>query len=535
MSSAHPDAPTLVGEALWRVDADDRFVFVSAAGAALLGHTPGELLGRPWREYYPGASTSTIARVLHEARRAREPLSVEAHSVTLGRWLEVNVYPDGEGFLVHLRDTHERKLADVRAGRLQAVTEALAAALTLPEVVEVVLEAATPASDAEAGAVMLLTEDGRFLDLIGQQGYPSATTSALTRVPVEANTPLTHALRAEDALFLSGKQFAAQYPHLPRPEDLSQDALLVVLPLMVGGETLGAWQLTFLPENSPGDTERGFIETLARMSALALARARLYAGLERAVEKRTLKLQELNSEMRAYADAVSRDLAPSLRRIRDFADVLSRRLLPHLGQGEARFFEHIQTEGERMSRLIEELGTFVMSGQDLVPYGNVPLSQIVTEVRTDLAPLLRQRSVIWKVLQLPTVRGNAQLLRQAFAALLSNALKYTRTRQEALIEVGARREDDGWLVWVRDNGVGLKAGPPSDLFHVFSSGPICTPVTSALFPPEQSPEGHTGGLGLANVRRIVARHGGRVWAEGAPDKGATFYFSLPDQPSPRDD
>lgn len=523
MSPVHSGPRTSVNDALCRLDGEDRLVFVNDALAALLGHSAQALLGQPLWDVLSEADAPGLRSATKRARTEREVVSAQSDFARPDHPLDLRVYPDGAGLLVHLRDTHERQLAEVRAHRLQAVTEALAGALTLPEVVEVVLEAATPASDADAGALVLLSEDGRHLDLLGQQGYPPEVAGVFTRVPLEANTPLTHAVRDGEALYLSHGQLLARYPHLDHGGPVGDPATRAVLPLIAGGETLGAWQLTFPEGTTLGEAERGFIETLARLCTLALARARIHADMERAVRACTLKLQEQSSDMRAYADAVSRNLAPSLRRIRDFADVLSRRLLPHLGPDEGRFFEHIQTEGERMASLIEDLDAFVASGQGRVPYANVPLGQLVTSVRADLAPLLRQRSVVWKVHDLPTVRGNAPLLRQAFAALLSNAVKFTRTREVAVVEVGARREEHASVVWVRDNGVGFRPEQAAVLFHL-----------PGAWSPAREGDPPTG-LGLANVRRIAAKHGGQAWAQGQSEEGATFFLRLPDHPAPREE
>jgi light-regulated signal transduction histidine kinase (bacteriophytochrome) len=138
------------------------------------------------------------------------------------------------------------------------------------------------------------------------------------------------------------------------------------------------------------------------------------------------------------------------------------------------------------------------------------VQEVVRELQTDT----RGRQVQWRVGALPEVQADPAMLRQVLRNLLANALKYTRTRAEAVIELGAAREGSEVHVWVRDNGVGFEMQYVDKLFGVFQR----------LHTAEQF-EGT--GIGLANVKRVVQRHGGRVWAEGAPDQGATFHFTLP--------
>jgi light-regulated signal transduction histidine kinase (bacteriophytochrome) len=145
----------------------------------------------------------------------------------------------------------------------------------------------------------------------------------------------------------------------------------------------------------------------------------------------------------------------------------------------------------------------------------VPLASLVREVRDALADEARGRDVAWRVNGLPEVMGDPAMLRVVVTNLLSNALKYSRTRSRTEIEVGWRRGDDGQaLVWVRDNGVGFDMQYAGKLFGVFQR-------------LHRAAEFEGTGIGLATVRRIVHRHGGRAWAEGALDVGATVYVSLP--------
>jgi light-regulated signal transduction histidine kinase (bacteriophytochrome) len=142
------------------------------------------------------------------------------------------------------------------------------------------------------------------------------------------------------------------------------------------------------------------------------------------------------------------------------------------------------------------------------------MSDLVEQVRQELTASFQDRKVVWTIEPLPEVMGDPALLRQVLINLVGNAMKYTRTKEEAAIEVGCRAEGEVWVFFVRDNGVGFDMRHADKLFGVFQRL-----HTTAEF------EGT--GVGLANVRRIIKRHGGRTWAESVVNQGATFYFSLP--------
>ncbi|MGH8543003.1 MAG: sensor histidine kinase, partial [Gammaproteobacteria bacterium] len=188
---------------------------------------------------------------------------------------------------------------------------------------------------------------------------------------------------------------------------------------------------------------------------------------------------------------------------------------PALDDQGRRYLRTISEAVKQMDALIDDLLTFSRLGRAELRRGPVRLKELVDEVRRILDPEIAGRAVVWVIGELPEVQGDPQLLRLVLQNLIGNGLKYTRPRAEARIEIGARREDTETVCSIRDNGVGFDMRYVERLFGVFQRL-----HTSAEF------EGT--GIGLASVRRIVQRHGGRVWAEGAVGQGACFYFSLPD-------
>jgi PAS domain S-box-containing protein len=241
---------------------------------------------------------------------------------------------------------------------------------------------------------------------------------------------------------------------------------------------------------------------------------RLNAELEQRVRDRTAELETANQELESFSYSVSHDLRAPLRHITGFVSMLKASSEDKLNAESRDLLQNIAAAADRMTRLIEALLTFSRTGRTDLHRQRVSLDQLVRAVQADLKGDAMGRRVDWRVEPLPEVEGDPDLLRQVLTNLLSNALKYTRPRPVARIEIGARREGTQVVCHVRDNGVGFDDRYKDKLFGVFQR-------------LHRANEFEGTGIGLATIRLIVQRHGGRVWAEGATDKGASFYFSLP--------
>ena len=237
--------------------------------------------------------------------------------------------------------------------------------------------------------------------------------------------------------------------------------------------------------------------------------------LEYRVRQRTSELQCANQELEAFTYSVSHDLRAPLRHIKGFLDLFSSTALPALSPEERQYLTQISNSARHMDRLIDDLLLFSKITQASLQPQPIELNELLDEVIRQIEPETKGRDLRWKKTELPVVQADRNLLRQVFWNLLSNAVKYTRPRNPSEIEIGSRDEDPNEsVIFVRDNGVGFDMRHSDKLFGVFQR----------LHSGEQF-EGT--GVGLANVRRIILRHGGRTWAEGKPEGGATFYFSLP--------
>jgi PAS domain S-box-containing protein len=244
---------------------------------------------------------------------------------------------------------------------------------------------------------------------------------------------------------------------------------------------------------------------------------RLNAELEQRVIERTAQLEAANKELEAFSYSVSHDLRAPLRHVAGFIRLLLQREEGRLDPTSSRYLNIIAESSNRMDRLIDDLLSFSRTGRTEMQVQRVELDDLVREVRQELAPEMEGRRITWEVSPLPAVAGDATLLQRVWMNLLSNAIKFTAPRAEAHIEIGVIRggadEKGQATIYVRDNGVGFDPQYAHKLFGVFQR-------------LHREDEFEGSGIGLATVRRIIHRHGGRVWAEGELDHGATFYFTL---------
>jgi PAS domain S-box-containing protein len=228
---------------------------------------------------------------------------------------------------------------------------------------------------------------------------------------------------------------------------------------------------------------------------------------------KTSDLVAANKELEAFAYSVSHDLRAPLRHLDGFTALLRKNCYQQVDAQGKRYLDKITASAQRMGLLIDDLLAFSRLLRADVSTTHVNLQVLQEEVRHELEPDLAGRTVTWVIGDLPDVYGDRSMLHQVFVNLLSNALKYTRDRSEARIEIGCAGTTEGeTTIFVRDNGAGFEMEYVHKLFEVFQR--------------LHSDDFEGTGVGLANVRRIVERHGGRVWAEGAVDQGATFSFSL---------
>jgi signal transduction histidine kinase len=289
------------------------------------------------------------------------------------------------------------------------------------------------------------------------------------------------------------------------------------IPLKLMGGVTG---MIALANKEPGYTlaDQKEIEALSVAFVEALNRRRAEKKINELNEELNHHLRQVeaaNQELEAFSYSVSHDLRAPLRHVTGFVELLNKRDLSALDEKSRHYLQVISEAAEKMGALIDDLLAFSRMGRAEMMKTWVDVERMVQEIIADLEAETRGREIDWEISPLPVVEADPAMLRLVMVNLLSNALKFTRTRPRAKIEIGAVCDQPGETIfYVRDNGVGFNPKYVTKLF--------------GLFQRLHSTEEFAGtGVGLANVRRIIHRHGGRTWAEGTVDGGATVWFSLP--------
>jgi light-regulated signal transduction histidine kinase (bacteriophytochrome) len=270
--------------------------------------------------------------------------------------------------------------------------------------------------------------------------------------------------------------------------------------------TIGTGNLTQRCEVAAGD-EIG--ELAAEFNRMAVA---LFDKETRLLGK-TTQLEITNKELEAFTYSVSHDLRAPLRHIDGYVELLINRFRDALPEKGIHYLDTIADSTRQMAALIDDLLQFSRTGRQEMRQANIDMNLVLQEVLESIKQDNTGRNIEWVVATLPNVYGDYAMLRLVWFNLLNNAAKFTRKKEKARIETGCNEDNMEYVFFVRDNGVGFDMQYAHKLFGVFQR----------LHATEEF-EGT--GIGLANVRRIILKHGGRTWAEAALDKGAVFYFTL---------
>lgn len=241
---------------------------------------------------------------------------------------------------------------------------------------------------------------------------------------------------------------------------------------------------------------------------------KLHRSVKEKLKHQSTEIQELTSELDALSYSVSHDLRAPLRAVNGFSRILQKDYSDHLDEEGKEFLSIIYTSSQKMNSLIDDLLTYSRLGRKKMEFTSIDLNQCFNELFQEMVSRESKRDIKLKLKKLPLVHGDRSMIEQVLFSFLSNAIKFTRCRTSAVIEIGCQAEGSMNTFTIKDNGIGFDMAYTEKIF--------------GLFQKLHKPEDYEGnGSGLTFVKRIIQRHGGSVSVESAVNQGATFYFSLP--------
>jgi len=288
---------------------------------------------------------------------------------------------------------------------------------------------------------------------------------------------------------------------------------LVIVPIRTG-DPVGAIGNYWATRRMPTTQEVWLLQSLADITAKTIENVNSFINLEERVKEKTRQLEAANKEMEAFTYTIAHDLRAPLRKMTGYTSMLQEGHA--LSDEHKRITQRIVAGGIKMADMIERLLDFYRSQRNELHRVIIPVNALVKELAEEVKRNETQRDILFHLHPAPDAVADAALIRQVWMNLLLNAVKFTGKTPQAVIEIGGEQAGDHNIYYIKDNGIGFDMEYYDQLFGVFKR-----------LPGAEQFEG--SGVGLASVQRIIARHGGKVWAESKPGEGAIFYFSLPVQ------
>lgn len=525
-------------EACFALDAEWRFVFVNDRSETLLRHRREQMLGHTIWEVFDKLKGTPMEAQYRRVMAERVPAAFEAFSPIAERWLDIRLFPTGDGLAAFLLDIHERKQAEQEIKQLNAELEQRVIERTAQ------LEAANSElshSRAELksifeslpGLYLVLTPDLQIIS--ASDAYLKATMTTREGIlgrglfevfpdnPQEEGATGESNLRASLRRVLENAQpdtMAIQKYDVRRPDGVFEEHYWSPINSPVLGADQGVKYIIHRVEEVTEFVRHKQMSTQddAAVSArLQQMEAEVFQSSQKMQTANKL-LEAANKELESFSYSVSHDLRSPLRAVDGFSRAVQEDyglLLPAEGQ---RYLQTIRDGAQRMGLLIDDLLSFSRLSRSPLHKRTLDTGKLVQDALAELTGATEGRQIDLRIGDLPSCLGDPALLKQAWVNLLSNAFKYTQKREAAVVEIGCEEKSEGSVYFVRDNGTGFDMRYAQKLFGVFQR----------LHRAEEYPG---TGVGLAIVQRVIHRHGGRIWAEAELESGATFYFTLA-EPTP---
>lgn len=524
-------------EGIWVVDDRGVVTYVNQRLADLVGYAPGEMLGRPVFDLLDATGRAAAQQAL-----ARQGTVSHHHDLRFRHkdgtdiWGVVSMSPimgrDGAlvGSVGVVTDITQRKRAEEQLRRsaerlamLHDIDQAVLAARSPAEIGRAALARIRRMVPSERCTVVLFDFDGGRAQVIA--GYTGPLPMAPTVMPLES-------LSSADALRRGTVRYLEDLAAIDEPPPILQrllgDGIRSVLsaPLLAEGEVIGELNLAAAAPAAFTAEHRDIALEAAAPIAIAIQQARLRDGLgrqaaelERRVADRSAALAAANADIETLLHSVSHDLRAPIRHVGSFAQLLLDEYGPRLDAPARHYAERIRAGARRLALLVDDLIQLSRVSRQELMLRPIELSELVEDAQVQLVSQAGHRVVRWEVGPLPRAVCDPTLVRTAVWHLLDNALKFTRSRPQAMIEVRAIEQDDLVGLAVRDNGVGFDPAQAGRIFEPFHR-------------LHRADEFEGNGAGLAIVQRIARKHGGRAWAEAEAGCGATFYALIGRAPSP---
>ena len=497
------------------LDADWRIRYANEPACANAGKPATELVGRVLWEVFPERVGGAEWEACHRAVRERAAVRVEEHHVTSDRWFETNLYPLKEGLVVYARDITPRKRAEelqTRLTRQAALRADVSAALTcraaLREMLQRCCDSIVNRLGVSFARIWTVEATGKTLELQASAGKYTHIDGPHARVPV--------------GKFKIGLIAQERAPHLTN--DVQNDRRVgnptwakaegmqafAGYPLLVEDRLVGVMAL-FAQHTLQNDVLNA-LGGIADSVAQGVERKRA----EDALSEHVSELARSNRDLEQFAYVASHDLQEPLRMVASYTQLLSRRYKGKLDDKADEFIGFAVDGVHRMQRLIEDLLAFSRVGTKQAPFVLVPLEAALSDALKNLETSVVETAAVITHDPLPEVVADRGQMVQLLQNLIGNALKFKTPGLRPEIHVGAVQDRDEWSFSVRDNGIGLEAQYFDRIFVIFQR----------LHGRDEYPG---TGIGLSICKKIVERHGGRIWLTSEPGKGTTFSFTLPPQ------